>query len=240
MAIKYKNYHPGKRLERLFMSDSFNKAIADQRKKIGMLKGGFSSFEEWVSWIEKKSLYDELYLFRSDVYSFSQGLARRFDLPFNYGYWIEAYLVLGEQLRDYKIEPPPRLEWFQRWYDLPPGSCCAIKFNDTDMNVDLKIFPGATIGEITSFVRKHKDFIKGMLSLTRPSVSEIRKRRKKKTDAVIYALHKNGCIRSIGVMVTSKEHLIPEEIKRMTAEAKKRAILRGNRLRKSGKLSAST
>lgn len=211
-------------LDRLFLRDSFKKTVSKYREKLGVSPDGFTSNEEYVEWLKKdKGRFFDLQYARVK-------LSKKFDVRLQHSVWLEAYLLLGERFKVFKQEIPLGIS-SSRGFE-KTGYSCALEF-DTDFQcVNLKILPGASYRGITKFLREHTGEIKDFLDSLKIKASPIRKKRALKKHDTIYQYYKKGWLTRYGNDATPDGVLLPEDVRNVDMDLRRKIIGEQIKMRK--------
>lgn len=214
------------RLERLFQRESFGIEVLIKRETIGVpILAGFPSNEAYLKWLKRhRDQFMEIQSARAE-------LAREFKFPFQYSQWIEAYLLLGKNFKEFDTSVPFKIG-YSRGHD-KVGMACALEFDKWDECVKIQILPGASHRNIVKFIREHKDEIQKFLSTFERRVEPTRKKRKAERDAMIYACFKKGWLTQYGLISKDIDFMVvPEEIRKIDADYRKKVIGEQIKMRK--------
>lgn len=209
--------------KRLLMRQSFMDLIKQYRKGVGIPPNGFMDNKGWSTWFKKnKSKF-------LDIQNFRVRTSNKFGLPIIYSYWIEAYLILGDNYLFYKTV---RVGASYRGFDEKPGHSCALEYDPDYQCVNIKIFPGATERDIISYLKEHITTIQKFLSTYSNRVKSIRKLRKVDRDTMIYEYYKKGLITRYGNIESAESVFLSNEIRSLDMDLRRKIIEQQIKLRK--------
>lgn len=228
-ASKEEGDHQLKRiLDDLFLSKKFKEDIQRYRAAIGMPEMGFATFAEWQNWIVD---YDE----RIYIWVVDQGrlIARKYRIPLNYAYYMEAYLVLGTHYSQYQFTPLVELERYYRGRksDFDPGYTCSLEYNHELDCVDLHMFPGISKTEAVEYLNRHfKLAVEGVLNFSNTRVRTVRKSRSTNKHREIYGAYEAGRIDSYGRILNRDS--LPSWLIEMDQDVRRKIISQQKKLRR--------
>ena len=209
--------------KRLLIKQSFLDLIKQYRKEVGVPHNGFNSNEDWNSWIEANlSKFIGIQNFRVKT-------SNQFGLPIIYSYWVEAYLILGDNYLNYKTK---QIGAYYRGFDEKPGHSCALEYDPDYQCVNIKIFSGATERDIISYLKDNFKEIQTFLKAYSNKVKPIRKLRKKDRDQIIYEYYKKGWLTNYGSIVERYYTEIPPDVNNVDMDLRRKIIQQQIKLRK--------
>jgi len=192
------------KLERLFKRESFNIEIIYERVIINMPVDGFSSNESYIDWLKNNK---NKFL---DIQSATADLCRKFKLPFQYKQWMEGYILLGKNFKDFDTTVPFNMAFWRGYHKM--SSSCALEFDKDDECVKIQILPGASYREVVKFIREHNGEIQNFLNAFERRVEPTRVKRVADRDELVYSYFKKGFLDGYGRMKKEKEDELPHEV----------------------------
>ncbi len=213
-------------LERLIMRESFSIEVILNRAQIGIpILDGFNSNQKYLLWLKKNR--DRFY----DIQSARTELARKFKLPISHSQWIEGYLLLGKNFKDFDTTIPFGMSYSRGWDKA--GFSCALEFDKDDECVNIKILPGASFRDVSKFITENRKEIEKSLKSFERRVKPIRVQTKKERDELIYACFKKGWLTRYGIVSEKIDFLIvPEEVRKIDADYRRKVIGLQTKMRK--------
>lgn len=215
-------------LEKLFYNKKFYDEIRAFRNVIGIPPNGFKTFTKYYKYLEKVGLDFHF----SKIEPFALKIIYRYGFPSNYAYWAEAFLALGYYYEDFQVRVPFHR---QRVYSVYGKDVALDTAAMGDGQVNLVIFPGATLNSVIDFVRENMKFIGLVLEAKEnqgkaPAVRNVGQRDRlqilklselkeiNSTGAWIFTGKRDypACLKGIG----------PEQIKKIIAEERRKKKLR--------------
>lgn len=148
-------------LDKIFYNKKFIEEIAQFRADVGIPAGGFKTFAEYSKYLKKdlhgKHLFITKIVPKTFQMSYDYG-----PLPTIYAYWIEAFLALGFNYKEFFPETPypsPREHFVY-------GASTTLDIQHMrDGYISMHIFPGATFNSIRDFLGEYRGFIESMLEV---------------------------------------------------------------------------
>ena len=212
-------------LERLIMRESFGVEVILKRAQIGIpILDGFDSNQKYLAWLKKnRNRFFDIQSARAD-------LARKFKLPISHSQWIEGYLLLGKNFKDFDTEIPFGMSYSRGWDKA--GFSCALEFDADDECVNIKILPGASYRDVSKFILENKNKIEQSLKSFERRVNPIRIKNRRERDELVYAYYKKGLLDRYGRDKTSDDVFLPDVISKIDMDYRRKIIGEQIKMRK--------
>jgi hypothetical protein len=209
-------------LDRIFIKDSFQNEVKKLRKELGIPNDGFLTWEKWVECAKRD--FKKKALMRWNIASQSVKLNVRLGLSHNFYFWIEAYIVLGENYMEYKIDSPIKNLSTGKPFALKPDYCNAMDFEEGFDCLNIKLYPRASVRETLEYISRNKKIIKTYLSTLDRRPKAIRKRNKKDLHNLLYEFYKKDWVNKYGVINIEYNDSLPSEIKNIDMDVRRNII----------------
>jgi hypothetical protein len=220
-------------LERFFHNVSLVKDIQSYRKKIGVPVLGFNDFWEYFHFLGKEN-GSTLYFDKIKPYTLK--ISKKYGVPSNFMYWIEAFLVLDFNYDSF--EPwLPFTEDKQRDNIAQSTTCSLDILFDEPYKKDyivLKIYPGATQNSVKDFITENWRFMNSILKekMSLGKTTQVRKVTQRDKLKILELADKKE-IDSYGVWHSSEKSTLevrpdciegigPEQIKKIIVEERRK------------------
>lgn len=234
---KQRHEHLEKVLSDLFYNKQFIEKIKLLRKEAGIPENGYETFLEYYDHMKRDS-EDKA---RNRYFIIDPGtikLAVEYKLPYSlYSYWIEAFLALDFNYKDFCVNIP---------YN-SPRDYFVYGINTTldtsemrDGRMSLHIFPGASLNSAKDFLQENWGFINAMLeTYSQRGKAPVVRERNKRDRAKILELAERKELSNTGVWVPGKgmsraerANAIPDCIKGLGTDQIKKIIAEEKRKKK--------
>ena len=217
------------KLKQVFKSQSFLEIIESQRVEIGMPKNGFDDYFKWKKWLNKKGRTKACSIFMDQVWGFALKTTLEFNLNSSDAFWIESYLLFGENYNLNQVGIPIKNTVFTRGLDIEPDFNCSLELDREDIGaINIKIFPSASQREVIDYVKNNWWFIRTSQSLSDKKHPAFRERRMAIRDEGIYKYYKKGHIDGYGRI----KKKVPLHISKIGMDNLRKIIIKQKKMRR--------
>lgn len=185
--------HTQRRIETLVLNKDFHADVRQLRALALIPEEGFDSFDEYFEYLRdevenRKGNFIGMYFTLAEY-------TRKYNLPLNFIYWIEALVALGRNYKEIRNERPGG---FQTEFDIL-GLNEALRIGDD--RIEMYIFPGASQRSVIDFIKSNWEEIESSLNASGEKYGKphLPRNRKRRNHSEIYQLYKKGLVDSVGI-----------------------------------------